>query len=236
MKIKLFLLSFILLIIGGQVNAQGTTNIGGSSSFDYLSPKKYTIASTKILGVPQYDHDAIRVISGLTPGKEITVPGDDITKAIKSLWAQELFSNVEVSADKIIGDEIFLNIKLTGRPKLNYYKIVGLNSSDSTTYGLRNGEKDKIREAINLFKGKTITEALPSNTESQVRAFYQEKGYLNCTVKIDQEQDTNGFNQVNFIIKVDKGERIKIKSINIYGNEDVDLTHYDSKIKRFFGH
>lgn len=81
-KTLLFITFFISLIL---VPKQGWSQItiGGedNNTFDYLSPKTYTIAATKILGVPQYDHDAIRVISGLTPGKEIQVPGEDVSTA-----------------------------------------------------------------------------------------------------------------------------------------------------------
>jgi outer membrane protein insertion porin family len=220
MKIKFILFSFILLIIGGNVNAQ--TSIGGTTDFDFLSPKKYTIAANKIVGVPQYDHDAIRVITGLTPGKEITIPGDDVTKAIKALWDQDLFSDIEIGADKIIGDEIFLYVKLAGRPKLSQYRF----------FGTKKGENDKLREIIDLYSGKTISESLPSNTENTIRGYFQEKGYLNASVDIEQIPDTAEFNSMKFHINVDKGEKIKIESINIYGNEDVDLTQYDSKIKR----
>jgi len=221
MKIKCIIFSIVLLLVSGNSWAQQT--IGGNTSFDYLSPKTYTIAATKISGVPQYDHDAIRVISGLTPGKEIKIPGDDISKAIKNLWGQDLFSNIEVLAEKVIGDEIFLNIILTGRSKLSKFKI----------NGVRKGEADKIREIINLYSGKTITEQLATNTENLVRGFFQEKGFLNTKVTVDQVSDTASFNANIFIINVVKSERVKIQSINIYGNEDVDLTQYDSKFKRW---
>ena len=221
MKFKFIIFSIVLLLVSGNSIAQKT--IGGNVNFDFLSPKKYTIAATKISGVPQYDHDAIRVISGLTPGKEVTIPGDDISKAIKNIWAQDLFSNVEIVADKVIGDEIFLNIILTGRAKLAKFKI----------NGVRKGEADKIREIINLYSGKTITEQLATNTENLVRGFFQEKGFLNTIVKVDQISDTSSFNANIFVINVTKSERVKIQSINIYGNEDVDLSQYDSKIKRY---
>jgi len=203
--------------------ANGQLNIGGDDEFNYLNPKTYTIAATKIVGVPQYDHDAIRVISGLTPGKEIKLPGNEITKAINSLWNQELFSDVKIGADKIIGNEVFLYISLTGRPKLFGYKF----------HGAKKNEGDKLREIVNLYAGKTISESLSSNTSNIVRGFFQEKGYLNATVKIVESPDTASFNSINYDIYIDKGERIKIQSINIHGNEDVDLSQFDSKFKQF---
>lgn len=223
-KTLLFITFFISLIL---VPKQGWSQItiGGedNNTFDYLSPKTYTIAATKILGVPQYDHDAIRVISGLTPGKEIQVPGEDVSTAIKNLWEQGLFSDVEIGAEKVIGNDIFLYIKLTGRPKLHWYKFVDLKKS----------EAEDLRDITDLYDGKTITEDLATNTENIIRGYYQEKGFLYANVTIEQVVDTSRANSMNFHIYVDKGNRIKIKEINIYGNEDIDMSEYDTKLQRW---
>ena len=218
MKTKLFftfLIGFISSLTVAQIN---------STEFNFLSPKTYTIASVVVQGVDDYDHDAIRVVSGLTIGKEVTVPGDDFSKAIKNLWKQDLFSNVEIGYNDIdeVSEEIFIYIKLQGRPKLSRYKFVGIKGS----------EGDKVDEVIDLYAGATITEPLKLNTEKQVRAFFQDKGYLRAKVTITEKVDTNAFNSRELIINVEKGNRIKIEHINIYGNEDVDISHYDSKIKR----
>lgn len=223
-KIKI-ILGLFLMLFTAQVMAQ--TTIGGSS-IDYLKPKKYIIASTKINGVPQYDNNAIRLISGLTPGKEITVPGDDISSAINALWEQGLFSDVEIVADKVVGDEIFLAINLKGRPKLSKYKF----SSADPDKKIRSGEQDDLRDMLNLYAGKTITESLEEITKNKVRGFFQEKGFLYTKVDIIVTPDTAKTNSVVYDIVIDKGNRIKIKHINIYGNEDVDLSHINSTFKR----
>jgi outer membrane protein insertion porin family len=223
-KLK-YTIALIFLILSSHVNAQ--TTIGGVN-IDYLRPNTYIIAATKINGVPQYDNNAIRLISGLTPGKEITVPGDDISKAIQALWDQGLFSDIEIVADKVVGDEIFLSINLTGRPKLSKYKFVPVG----TTKKIRTGEQDDLRDILNLYAGKTITESLEENTKNKVRGFFQEKGYLYTEVNIIKIPDTSKNNSIIYNIEIDKGQRIKIKDINIYGNEDIDLSQYNSKFKR----
>jgi outer membrane protein insertion porin family len=179
---------------------------------DYLRPSKHTIARTDVTGVPHLNQEAIVLISGLTPGKEITVPGDDIAQAIKKLWEQDLFSEVEVRCKKIdnVSGDIFLEIWLQDRPKLNSYRF-----SDNVS----NNEADKIRDVTDLYKGKSITESLKSNTVNQVRAYYQDKGFLNVDLTIQEEIDTSGFNSRNFIINVDKKEKVKIQHITFHGNE-----------------
>jgi outer membrane protein insertion porin family len=217
---KLRLLYFIVLLCAG-FSAKGQIN---NPDVNFLNPQTYTIAALIVEGVDNYDHDAIRVISGLTIGKEIKVPGEDFSKAIKNLWEQNLFSNVEVGYTDIdeVNEEIFLYIKLTGRPKLSKWKYEGV----------KKGEVDKIKEIIDLRSGDVITEPLVKQTEKLIRGFYQEKGYLRAEVVITEKVDTTVFNSREWNIAVNKGERIKIQHINIYGNETVDLSHYESPIKK----
>lgn len=185
-----------------------------NSSFgqDYLNPTKHTIARTDVRGVDHLNHEAIVLISGLTPGKEITVPGDDISQAIKKLWEQDLFSDVVVGYDKIdnVTGDIFLFIELKDRPKLTKFKFIGdVSKSDA----------DKIRDIIDLYNGKTVTESLKRNTINQINAFYQDKGFYKVETKIEEVMDTSEFNSRIFEIDVTKGKRIKIKHINFYNNE-----------------
>ena len=72
--------------------------IGQEMNFDYSKPKKYEIGAVRIEGADNYDHNAVRLIAGLRPGQMITIPGDDISKAISNLWKEQLFSNVEIFA------------------------------------------------------------------------------------------------------------------------------------------
>lgn len=220
-----FLLILLFTLTGLVSNAQDGQYkvLGGEKSF--LSPQKYTIASCSVTGVDYLDVNAIRLISGLTIGKEITVPGQDISTAINSLWEQELFSDVQIFALKTVGDEIFLQIDLKGRPKLN-----GFNFFDEDGELIRKGEADKLREEINLQSGNTITESLVKNTENIVRGYYAEKGFYKASVNIVQVYDTTAFNARKFNINIDKGQRIKIKEINIEGNE---IDSFDEDVKIF---
>lgn len=195
--------------------------VGGDNSF--LEPKKYIIASTQVLGVDNLDHDAIRIVSGLTVGKQITIPGQDISKAIETLWAQNLFSDVQIGYDKLYKDEIFLVIKLVGRPKLNGYKFEGI----------RKGEEDNLKEIIDLTPGQTITESLLTNTRNIIKGYYNDKGFYNSKIDIAEKIDTSGFNLRNLVITIDKGERVKIGVINVYDNEVVSTNPDDKLIKRY---
>ena len=217
----LIVLLFTITSAGAFSQLKSGDIVGGDNSF--LEPKKYTIASTQVLGVDNLDHDAIRIVSGLTVGKQITIPGQDISKAIETLWAQNLFSDVQIGYDKIYKDEIFLVIKLVGRPKLNGYKFAGI----------RKGEEDNLKEIIDLTPGQTITESLLTNTRNIIKGYYNDKGFYNSKIDIAEKIDTSGFNLRNLVITIDKGERVKIGVINVYDNEVVSTNPDDKLIKRY---
>ncbi|MCC6369818.1 MAG: hypothetical protein IT236_02310 [Bacteroidia bacterium] len=74
--------------------------------------KKYRIANIEITGADNTDKNVISLLSGLSKGDEITVPGEKLQEAIKKLWKQGLFEDVQILKDKVIGNDIFLTIHL----------------------------------------------------------------------------------------------------------------------------
>lgn len=230
-------LSFVVLFctfsgsaVFGQVpdSIQGVTNLGGID-VDYKSPKKYELGPIRIDGADNYDHNAIRLLAGLRSGMEITIPGEEITKAIKNLWNEGIFSDVEIVAEKEIAGVIYLAIKVAPRPKLSRFRFIGVNKR----------EADKIREEITLFSGKTITENLVFSTENQIKGYFREKGYYAVTVGIKRELDTLMNNSEIFVINVDKGNKVRIGELEIAGNESVKtwklkMAMKDTKKKAFW--
>ena len=53
------------------------------------TPKKYEIADIKVEGVKNYEDYVLIGLSGLSVGQTITVPGDEITGAIKRYWRRK---------------------------------------------------------------------------------------------------------------------------------------------------
>lgn len=199
--LKIIVLSLLLLVANNTIFAQ-----------DFLSPQEYEVGPITIDGAENFDHNALKAIAGLKQGDLIMIPGPKISDAIKNLWAEGLFSDVQISIDKIIGEVAYLNIKLTPRPKLSYFRF----SED-----VSKKEADKIREEIGLFSGRTISENLIKATEFRVRTFYLEKRYNNVKVRIDRYNDTLINNAEYLVISVDKGNKVKIKDITFIGNESI---------------
>ncbi|MDG1333901.1 MAG: POTRA domain-containing protein [Crocinitomicaceae bacterium] len=228
-------LSFLLLLASfmlvpatfSQIN--GGQAVGGDIGFDILRPEQYQVGPIRVVGADNYDHNAIKLIAGLRQGSTITIPGEDISKAIKNLWNEGIFSDVEIGADKEVAGVIYLVIKVTPRPKLSRFRFRGINKRDA----------DKIREEINLFSGKTITENLVFATKSRIKGYFREKGYYSVDVNISRAADSLMLNSEIFTIDIDKNDRVKIGQINFNNSESVKdwklrMAMKDTKQKAFW--
>lgn len=184
--------------------------LGGQKSSGMLSstPEEYTIGGIKVKGAPHMDPSSIKMFSGLKVGEKIKVPGDAISKAIKDLWEQNLFSDVRIEADKVEDGTIYLLIKVKERPRLSSFTFDGVSSSDA----------EDLRKKIQLIRGKMVTENLIYETRNKIRDHYVQEGYYDASIDIETKKDTNAANSVLLNIEVDKGDRVKVKEIDIHGN------------------
>ena len=141
----------------------------------------------------------------------ITLPGDQISKSIRSLWKEELFSDISIDLDKEIEGVVYLTIRLTPRPKLSHFKFKGIPKR----------EADKLKEEVDLFSGKTITENLIYQTDAKIRGYFREKGFYSVDVTIQRVKDTIMNNSEVFLIDIDRGEKVGIKTIQLEGVSSV---------------
>jgi outer membrane protein insertion porin family len=204
---KKYLYIILTLMLPIITEAQFSIN-SGLDDISYSSPKEYEIGGITISGTNYFNPSTIRAIAGLSIGDKIQIPGDKATSAIKKLWGQKLFSNVQLKATKIEGDKIFLDIHIEELPRLSKFKFSGVKKPK---------QKD-LREEIQLIRGKVVTENLLINTQNTVKNFYIKKGFLDAEVDIVKEEDTVAVNNVILTIKVKRGKRVKIKDINFTGN------------------
>ncbi|MCB0513929.1 MAG: outer membrane protein assembly factor BamA, partial [Bacteroidetes bacterium] len=147
----LFSLFFFFIIIPNAVAQEEASD--NTFILDYKKPKRFKIESVDIIGTNFLDKNIIRSLSGLKVGDNITVPGDDIAKAIKNLWKQGLFGDVEIQASKIEGDKIYLDIIVVEKPRLNTI----------TVQGVKKGEKDELTKMLDGLRAKPMTDALNAN-------------------------------------------------------------------------
>ena len=200
----LFMLFYLPLI--GQI-------IGTESGLlnEFETPTEYEIGPVRVVGADNFDQQAIKAVAGLRQGQKITIPGDQISKAIRNLWEEELFSDIAIVLDKEIQGVVYLTIHLKPRPKLSHFKFKGIPKR----------EADKLREEIDLFSGKTITENLIFQTDAKIRGYFREKGFYSIKVDIDRIKDTIMNDSEVFLIEIDRGDKVGIKEIEIIGATSV---------------
>ncbi|WP_245907041.1 BamA/OMP85 family outer membrane protein [Reichenbachiella versicolor] len=197
--------------------SSGNANI----SLSYSSPKEYTIAQIDVEGAEFLDAVALKSISGLKVGDKIKVPGDEISNALKKLWKQGLIGNIEILANKVEGESIYLTIALQERPRLSRFEFSGISKS----------QESDLKEDIELIRGRVMTNAMVKNTELQVKSYFFEKGFLNTEVQMDYRQDSSLRNSIIMEIKVDKKNKVKIRNVNFVGNTEFSDSKLKSKMK-----
>jgi outer membrane protein insertion porin family len=200
---KVFGFLFVLLV---SIGAHGQIKVG-SETVRYDVPKEYEIGGITVSGSENFDTQAIVLFSGLVIGKRINIPGDEITRAIKNLWKQRLFSDIQVKIAETRGDVVFLNIEVTERQRLSRFKFEGTSK----------GEADDLREKIKLIRGTVVNENLKTNTTNICRNHFIDKGFLRTKVEIIEKEDTLVPNSVLLIINVNKGKKVKIQEIVFEG-------------------
>jgi outer membrane protein insertion porin family len=186
------------------------------------TPKKYEIGGIEVSGVKNYEDYVLIGLSGLSVGQTITVPGDEITQAIKRYWKHGLFSDVAITAEKIEGNKIFLKISLTQRPRI----------SDIRYNGVKKSEREDLETKLGLVKGSQITPNLTDRAKTLIKRYFDDKGFKNADVVIVQKDDAANENQVIVDVNIDKKEKIKIHKITIVGNKAIKTAKLKKVMKK----
>ncbi len=185
--------------------------IGQDDLIDYSSPKDYEIGGITVSGVQYLDQNVLIMLSGLSVGDKISVPGEKVSGAIKKLWDQGLFEDIGITASRIDGEVIFLDIYLKERPRLLKFSFKGVKKS----------EADNLRDEMRIARGDVVTDNMLMRVRNIIQNYYGDKGFLNAEVNIQQIPDTTRANYVILEMDIDKNDKIKIYEINIHGNENL---------------
>ncbi len=210
-------ISIILIVVGFEIIAQDT-DFSEFPYVDYSRQKEYVIADIRITGVKYLQPQVLVNLSGLSVGDKITIPGDDITKAIEKYWKYGLFSDVKMLIDKIEDNMVYLQFYLLERPRLSRIRF----------HGIRKSENTDLNEKIELKAGSQITDNVINNVKTIITRHYVSKGYYNIDINIIPGEDTASFNKVFLDVYIDKDKKVKIGDIIFEGNE----VYSDSKLRR----
>ena len=133
-----------------------------------------------------------------------TVDGIRIGEAIRALYGQNLFNDIEMRRD---GDTLIVVVK--ERPSIESFDIEG--NKDIKTEDLM----ESLR-GVGLARGRTFDRSVLDNVEMFLREQYYDRGKYG--VAIDTQIIDRPNNTVRITIEVKEGDRAKIRQVNIVGN------------------
>jgi len=217
---RLITFCFLLLI---NLSSYAQVQLGGSESLiDYSNPKEYELGGVTVSGVQYLDESVLVTLIGLNIGDKYRVPGDKIAQSIENLWKQGLLSDIKVTVTKVVDNVIFLNYQIQERPRLSRFSFEGVSK----------GEADKLRDKLQLVKGKVVNENLIQMTSNQVKEYFIAKGHLFVTADVTSIRDSAmGPNSNLLTIKVGNKHKVKINAITFHGNKEFESNHLKHKMK-----
>lgn len=200
----------LFLMVSLVVSAQSTiSNLG----------EKYTIRDIIVTGNTSFNANTIITFSRLRKGDEVVIGGEKIGAAVTKLWGSNLFSNIDIYLTNIEGNLADIEIYILDLPELR----------EITLEGVKKGKIEETLNENNLKAGVKVTENLIATTRNYLTEKYQKKGFYNTKVNIitREVQDSVEKQRVDMFVGVDKGEKVKVKSITINGNNRLS----DSKVR-----
>src|SRR6478609_249107 len=181
----------------------------GPVELNYLNPVEYTIGGIDVTGLNVLDKAAVISLTGLRVGDKIKIPGEAITGAIRKLWKHGLVGDVGLEVDHVEGQNVFLLIRLSERPRLADFYFTGISK----------GRQSTLKEDLKLIKGKIVNDAMIRNAELSVKKHFHKKGFLNTTVKVVPVADTLNRGNVRLRIDVDLKSKVRINEVVFEGND-----------------
>ncbi|MBQ3576924.1 MAG: outer membrane protein assembly factor BamA, partial [Coprobacter sp.] len=164
-KLTQYIVLLLMVLLPVQLKAQtATTDTVTSPKVNYSYPKKYEIADITVTGAESYDDYVVIGFSGLTKGQIITIPGDEVTTAVKRFWKQGLFSDVSITLTKTVGNQAWINIDLTEQPRVSDVRFQGLKKSD----------KDDLSGKIGIAKGSQVNQDIIDRAKKIIKNFFDE--------------------------------------------------------------
>ena len=145
-----------------------------------------------------------------------TVDGVRIGEAIRALYGQDLFDDIEMRRD---GDTLLIVVR--ERPSIESFEIDG--NKDIKTEDLM----ESLR-GVGLARGRTFDRSVLDNVEMFLREQYYDRGKYGVAIDTTIQDRPN--NTVRIKIDVKEGDRAKIRQVNIVGNK----TFTDKEVRADF--
>ncbi len=173
------------------------------------TPREYTLGGISVSGVEGYDDYLLIGLSGLQVGEKVSIPGDEITRAVKRYWRNGLFSNVQIRVDSIVCDSAYIHISLAQRPRI----------SEINYNGLKKSEREDMENKLGLVKENQMTPNTIDRAKILAKRYFDDKGFKNAEIDVVMRDDPAKPDHVIVDVNIDKKEKIKVNHIYLSGND-----------------
>lgn len=185
-----------------------------------IIPQQFEIREVTVTGLVTGRESYLTSSSGLQVGATITIPGDDISNAIKQIYRTSLFSDVQILYERLPGNQVDIEIAVVEQPRLQRYEIEGVKRS----------QRRDLRERLNLISGLAVTESVRSQALNTIQRYFSEEGYWNTTIEVIEEPSESNPDRIRLRFVVDRGERLKVRTIEFENNEQFS----DRRLRKSF--
>ena len=175
------------------------------------------ISKVEVRGIVNVDSNLVVGMSGLKKGTKLDLIV--IQDAIKSIYAINLFSDVQIKAEQT-SEGVRLIIQV-----IEYPKVVGID-----ILGNKKIKRKNIIEEVMIIEGEKISPSKVKQDINNILELYSQKGYFLAEVN-SQLVPTERKGEVILKFNIDEGSEVKIKKIYIIGNR----IFRDLKLKKKMG-
>jgi outer membrane protein insertion porin family len=167
------------------------------------------IKELRFEGLLHLSNDIAQEITGIHPGEPIDI--EKVDEAIRRLFAQGYFKDIWVTEEHGI-----LTFHFKEKPVISQILFSG--------YG--ENKRDELLSAIGLHKGDIYDEAKIEKAEALIRGTIEAEGFFDTVVETEVTPLETGSVKVEF--KINKGENIIIKKLNLCGAEHLEKEDIES--------
>ncbi|MEP7234843.1 MAG: outer membrane protein assembly factor BamA [Ignavibacteriota bacterium] len=180
------------------------------------TPEEYTVLGISVEGNVSGSAETLVAQSTIKKGDKITVPSDEISRAVNRLWQQNIFEDVQIEATKIIPQSdgtqgVFLTIKLKEFPHADSIIIDGYDHL---------GIVD-IQKTFTFYKNDFLRAWEVARIKQKILDLYHKEGYHYAEVASEIKPLDDGSGRVRLYLHISEGTEVTIRSIEFIGNEKI---------------
>lgn len=131
----------------------------------------------------------------------------ELSQAIQRIYQLKLYETVVAETTRI-ADGVAIKFIVTEFPILKDFKF----------FGNRKIKTKEFIEKTNIKNGEVLSNKKLFDYENTIKSLYKEKGYILAEINT-QKTEPDSYNKVSVNFQIDEGERIRIKKIEIEGNQ-----------------